>query len=511
MDFINQLLTNTACNVDGTINSNPLYNMMDSMLESSAVVQSSSMNIPFELNMEMNSMHIDHTYQHDYSQSSPPNTMQFQPNNTMVNPWSMMNNTPFELTPGYGMGMNMGMPLPYFQSMPMMIPGQMPYHYENSLIYNDESNQDINNYDDRSLFEPNPSVQSMEINNEIIIEENSLAYGPSKEGYESAWNNLSEKLSSGNFVNSTKNKEYIFEKNNHYDQIKKESNANTNELFEKAMNHYNNGKLKEAILLFETIVKNDNSLTADLMDESWRMLGVCHAENEEDKKAILCLEKAVECDPFNLDSLLLLGTSYVNELDSVRALETLRTWVAHNPNLQGLSYTADEYSDGSLMDEVMQLMISAAEYAPHDLQIQIVLGVLYNVSMDYDAAVECFHRVVQQNPNDFSLLNKLAATFANGNRSEQALPYYMKSLQLRPTFARGWLNLGISHANMNNYSEAAKAYVQALHVNPNARHIWGYLRVVFSCMDRLDLVELSGKEDVFGLAAALGLQLINLS
>ena len=42
----------------------------------------------------------------------------------------------------------------------------------------------------------------------------------------------------------------------------------------------------------------------------------------------------------------------MNELDSVKALETLRAWITHNPRFQGLKVTADEYSDGTLMDEV---------------------------------------------------------------------------------------------------------------------------------------------------------------
>ncbi len=33
----------------------------------------------------------------------------------------------------------------------------------------------------------------------------------------------------------------------------------------------------------------------------WCPQGLCHAENDEDKKAIICLEKAVEQDPYNLD------------------------------------------------------------------------------------------------------------------------------------------------------------------------------------------------------------------
>ena len=46
----------------------------------------------------------------------------------------------------------------------------------------------------------------------------------------------------------------------------------------------------------------------------WRMLGVCYAENEDDKKALFCLKKAVELDPYNLDAQLALGESTCNLL-----------------------------------------------------------------------------------------------------------------------------------------------------------------------------------------------------
>jgi hypothetical protein len=41
-----------------------------------------------------------------------------------------------------------------------------------------------------------------------------------------------------------------------------------------------------------------------------------------------------------------------------------------------------------------------------------------------------------------------------------------------------------------------------------SRHIWNYLRVVLSCMERMDLVELSTKENVVEIAKALNLELL---
>ena len=55
----------------------------------------------------------------------------------------------------------------------------------------------------------------------------------------------------------------------------------------------------------------------------------------------------------------------------------------HNPRFHGLTPQVDEYSDGTLMDEVMQLMLAAQAYDPSDADVKVLLGVLYNVSMDY--------------------------------------------------------------------------------------------------------------------------------
>lgn len=107
------------------------------------------------------------------------------------------------------------------------------------------------------------------------------------------------------------------------------------------MQLYNEGKVNDAIYAFEAAAVSDTENA-----ETWRMLGACHSENDDDKKAILSLCKAVENDPYYLDALLALGTSYVNEMEPLKALEALRAWVAHNPKFQGLSVEPDEFSDG---------------------------------------------------------------------------------------------------------------------------------------------------------------------
>ena len=64
--------------------------------------------------------------------------------------------------------------------------------------------------------------------------------------------------------------------------------------------------------------------------------------------------------------------------------------------------------DGSLMDEVLQLMLAVVHFDPSDVEGQVVLGVLQNVTQDLEAAAGAFQRALQQTPQDFSLLNKVS-------------------------------------------------------------------------------------------------------
>lgn len=215
--------------------------------------------------------------------------------------------------------------------------------------------------------------------------------------------------------------------------------------FEKGVVYFEEGNIKDAILAFEAELQRDAE-----HDECWRYLGLCHAENDEDTRAINCFRNAIHYDPFNIDALLALGTSYTNEMKVDEALDCLRNWVVHNPAFQNIQHelgspsaassssaaspAQDEddaaYGDGSALDEVMQLMLNVSrqvdsmQHSMHTsssrsssttssgavatiTQVNTVLGVLYNLSLDYDAAAVCFRKALDYLPENYSLWNKV--------------------------------------------------------------------------------------------------------
>ena len=50
------------------------------------------------------------------------------------------------------------------------------------------------------------------------------------------------------------------------------------------------------------------------------------------------------------------------------------------------------------MDEVMQLMLAAQAHDPTDADVKVLLGVLYNVSMDYPQAAVMFREAMGLRP-----------------------------------------------------------------------------------------------------------------
>ncbi|TYH89697.1 hypothetical protein ES332_A13G000200v1 [Gossypium tomentosum] len=66
--------------------------------------------------------------------------------------------------------------------------------------------------------------------------------------------------------------------------------------------------------------------------------------------------------------------------------------------------------------------------SPEDVDVHIVLGVLYNLSSENDKAIASFKTALKLKPNDYSLWNKLGATQANSVQSADAILAYQQTL-----------------------------------------------------------------------------------
>lgn len=78
------------------------------------------------------------------------------------------------------------------------------------------------------------------------------------------------------------------------------------------------------------------------------------------------------------------------------------------------------------MVQVARLFNDAAKLSPDDSDVHVVLGVLYNLSREYDKAIDAFQTALKLKPRDYSLWNKLGATQANSVQSADAILAYQQ-------------------------------------------------------------------------------------
>lgn len=244
---------------------------------------------------------------------------------------------------------------------------------------------------------------------------------------------------------------------------------------------FRKGLLSEAALALEAeVLKNPDNA------EGWRLLGVTHAENDDDQQAIAAMLRAQEANPTNLEVLLALGVSHTNELEQGEALRYLSRWLQNHPKYGALA--APHQTDSPYGPDVVRLFNEAAQMSPEDADVHIVLGVLYNLSREYDKAIASFKTALQLKPQDYSLWNKLGATQANSIQSADAVLAYQQALDLKPNYVRAWANMGISYANQGLYEDSIRYYVRAVSMNPKADNAWQYLRISLGNASRSDMI-----------------------
>jgi peroxin-5 len=307
--------------------------------------------------------------------------------------------------------------------------------------------------------------------------------------YEKAWQESA--LDEPSFSQERKdklNRPYEFQKDNPFLQDP--------DSFQKGVEEFNRGSMRKAVLLLEAAVQQDATNA-----RAWEYLGQAQAENDRDDLASLALLRAVQADPANRSALMTLAVSYTNDFHKDRALDCLHQWVASHPDYAAIAdepdaiLTNDEDANQRIVTD-MFIRAARMRIADPDPDVQTALGLLFNLSFEYDRAVDCFKAAVLKRPDDYLLWNKLGATQANGRRSEEAVDAYFRALEIKPVYTRARANLGISFLALNRYGDAAKAFLSALAINDDAEHIWGNLRTVFSLMQRPDLVDKCDARDV---------------
>ncbi len=232
-----------------------------------------------------------------------------------------------------------------------------------------------------------------------------------------------------------------------------------------------------------------------------------------------------------------LAISYTNESYQNLALKMLNQWMKSHPKysnlIQGESDESAGIEDitssrirGMELEHTQELFLRAvqqnAQTENFDPDVQEALGVLFNLSSEYDKAVDCFQAAVQISPDNAKLWNRLGASYANGNKPVEAVGAYQRALEIEPGFIRARYNVGVVCINLKSYKEAAEHLLLALNhqatskqraginienvQNQMSETLWTTLRMTISLMGKHGLQDFVDKRDLDSLNQEFGMQ-----
>lgn len=298
--------------------------------------------------------------------------------------------------------------------------------------------------------------------------------------------------------------EYLFEEKSQNQFMDLPQDADPYEIGLQLME--NGAKLSEAALAFEAAIQRNPEHV-----DAWLKLGEVQTQNEKEIAGILALEKCLELSPENSAALMTLAISYINEGYDNAAFATLERWIStkypqisERARQQNPKITDEDRF--TINKRVTELFLQAAQLLPDganmDADVQMGLGVLFYANEDFDKTIDCFRAALSIRPDDPILWNRLGASLANSNRSEEAVDAYFKALELKPAFVRARYNLGVLCINIGCYKEAAEHLLSGLAMHqvegggdsPGLSHnqltaLTETLKRAFIAMDRRDLLE----------------------
>ncbi|XP_037810567.1 peroxisomal targeting signal 1 receptor [Lucilia sericata] len=314
---------------------------------------------------------------------------------------------------------------------------------------------------------------------------------------------------------------WLSEYDENYDPYKEYKFAEENPMqdienaLEKGKEYLAKGDIPSAVLCFEAAASKDPENA-----EAWELLGISQAENEMDPQGIAALKRSLDLRPDNLKVLMALAVCYTNESLQSQAVKMLTNWLQLHPKYKHLvpaqpetpadaaASMASSLIRGNKLQEVQNMYLEAVRMNPQtvDPEVQEALGVLYNLSSEYDKAVDCFQAALHANPQNAKVWNRLGASLANGSRSVEAVEAYQRALELEPGFIRVRYNVGVCCLNLKAYQQAVEHLLTALNMQANvaasrelpagsvgagqqqmSESIWSTLKMVISLMGRNDL------------------------
>ncbi|MFH0845476.1 MAG: tetratricopeptide repeat protein [Pseudomonadota bacterium] len=267
-----------------------------------------------------------------------------------------------------------------------------------------------------------------------------------------------------------------------------------NRTYDMAMQHYNNQMYRQAIEIFEEILKEKRSskslyhhLARFYCGQAHRNLGILLFTLGNFPRAAIEFEKAIQYNPDQMELYHYIGVCLNNLGEFERAVDAFNKILAIDPTYLAVKAKLGvAFHNLKMWDKAISLYNEVLKIQPDLPDIQYRLGLAHlGQGLASEAAVY-FQKALDLNSQYLQARIKLGLTHAYLGNFDEAIFHLSVVLDKFPRYADIYHFLGIIHACRNQFSEAIDCFHHALEINPNFNKTRVKLGILLCRMKRFD-------------------------
>lgn len=122
-------------------------------------------------------------------------------------------------------------------------------------------------------------------------------------------------------------------------------------------------------------------------------------------------------------------------------------------------------------------------------EMHLYMGEGYEKKKDFSNAIASYKKVLDIEPGNFRVINKLAHIFIQMNLHDEALKHLQNALKLKPDYVPALINSGIAYAKSDNQAEAERALLSAIAIEGTNQPALLNIAILYEKQGRYDLAK----------------------
>jgi len=223
------------------------------------------------------------------------------------------------------------------------------------------------------------------------------------------------------------------------------------------------GQAQKSISVLTKVTKMDNTY-----EDAWIKLGEIHLMYRKYQDVFNFANKALDANPYSDIAYFLKAYTYKEMKDTNMAIQSFQQCIKNNPQ----NYNANIELGILFMSLKNPLAITYFKNAitidSSKVDAYYDLGLYYQNNDYLNEAIDTYKKIIKINPKFPSSYYNIGYIYLELlNISDQAIPYFTKSILAKPDYYEAYYNRALAFEKLGDVFNAKKDYQEALRIKPN--------------------------------------------